>query len=104
MAKMRSILLLGTLGVLLLGGFLGYLLTPRETKPEELSPNGLPARGTLVDETPLQRARALLAIASTEEEQQVALEAIQIADQEVDLAYAMALRQSRSRSPSLTGE
>jgi small-conductance mechanosensitive channel/post-segregation antitoxin (ccd killing protein) len=112
MAKMRSISIAVALGVLLVGGLLGYLLTPRESNsnepspsPNEPSPKGPDPRATLVDETPLQRARMLLAIASTKAEQRVALETIQNADDEVDLALAMALAlaQTRARSPILTG-
>ncbi len=49
-------------------------------------------RTTLVDERPLQTARKLSALAATPEEQRLSNEALRLADHEVDLDFASALR------------
>ncbi len=54
----------------------------------------VPHRERVVDQTPLQTARALAAMAVTSEEQQLAHEAVRLANHEVDLAFADALRRT----------
>jgi small-conductance mechanosensitive channel len=49
-------------------------------------------KGMLVDQRPLQTARKMAALASTQEEQHIAQEVLRISDHEVDLAFADALR------------
>jgi small-conductance mechanosensitive channel len=53
------------------------------------------AQADLVDVTPLKTARGLAALAVTFEEQRLAQEAARVADHEVDLAFADALREAR---------
>jgi small-conductance mechanosensitive channel len=48
--------------------------------------------GSLVDQRPLLTARKMAALASTPEEQRIAQEVLRIADHEVDLSFADALR------------
>ncbi|MDE3135283.1 MAG: mechanosensitive ion channel [Acidobacteriota bacterium] len=55
-----------------------------------------------VDETPLKRARNLAPFAATEQEQSLAAEALQLADQEVDLEFAQALRDAANSPPPQT--
>ncbi len=60
-----------------------------------------------VDQTPLRTAQQLAALANTPEEQPLAREALRIADHEVDLAFAAALReaaQSPATTDKVTGE
>lgn len=58
----------------------------------------------VVDESPLLVARELRPLASTQEEDQLALESIRQADHEVDLAYTMALRRAHLQPPPQTPE
>src|SRR5246127_5127828 len=57
-----------------------------------------------VDQTPLQTARKLALLASTPEEQDFAHEASRLADYEVDLAFADALREATEHPPAPTPE
>src|SRR6266850_2595645 len=62
------------------------------------------ARGTaapapLVDQSPLKTAQTLLAFAANPEEQRLAQEAVRLADHEVDLAFAEALRRAAEHQP-----
>jgi small-conductance mechanosensitive channel len=56
------------------------------------------ARLRLVDTSPLRTARALAALADTRDERRLARDAVRIADHEVDLAFADALREAREQS------
>jgi small-conductance mechanosensitive channel len=58
----------------------------------------------VVEQRPLQTARKLAALASTPEEQDFAHEALRLADYEVDLAFAGALREATEHPPALTPE
>ncbi len=53
-----------------------------------------PVRVRLVDQTPLMTARSLMPLAVTQEEQQLAHQAERLANHEVDLAFADALRRA----------
>jgi small-conductance mechanosensitive channel len=59
-------------------------------------------RTTLVDERPLQTARKLSALAATPEEQRLSNEALRLADHEVDLEFASALRNATDHPPQAT--
>ncbi len=67
----------------------GYVTTLDSSRPTQPSPS---ERTPLVDQTPLKAARQLALIASTPEEQRLARQASRIADHEVDMAFAGALR------------
>lgn len=56
------------------------------------------ARARLVDTSPLKTARGLAALAVTREERRLARDAARIADHEVDLAFANALRDAREHT------
>src|SRR5499427_1666128 len=56
------------------------------------SSSGLGHRPPLIDERPLQTARAVSALASERDEQRFAQQALKLADHEVDLAFADGLR------------
>jgi len=65
------------------------------TRPSANSGITTQARGRrppLVDERPLQSARAMAALASDPDQQRLAQQALRLADHEVDLAFADALR------------
>src|SRR5437899_2028736 len=67
-------------------------------------PAGGPAPATtapapLVDQSPLKTAQTLWAFAANPEEQRLAQEAVRIADHEVDLAFAEALRRAAEHPP-----
>jgi small-conductance mechanosensitive channel len=54
----------------------------------------------LIDQQPLRSARALLSLANTADEQQLAFQAIRIADDEVDQAFAAALLGAQQHPPA----
>src|SRR3989442_3491115 len=57
-----------------------------------------------VDQSPLKTAQRLAARAATPDEQGLAQEALRIADHEVDLAFAEALRQAAEHLPALSAQ
>lgn len=57
-----------------------------------------------VDQRPLQTARKLASLASTPDEKDFAHEALRLADYEVDLAFADALREATEHPPAPTAE
>ena len=59
---------------------------------------------SLVDQSPLKTAQRLAALATTPDEQRLAQEAMRIADHEVDVAFAEALRQAAEHPPVLSTE
>ena len=63
-----------------------------------------PRRAPLVDEQPVQTARSMATLASTREEQRFARQALQLADHEVDLAFADALRETTLHPAASTPE
>ena len=63
-----------------------------------------PVRERLVDQTPLLTARSLLPLATTPEERQLARQAERLANHEVDLAFADALRRAASAVAAQTPE
>ena len=89
----------GALLVLILAASLGYLAT-RETGVPRAKTKTATKRAPLVDERPLPTARALAPLAVTAEEHGLAEEAARIADHEVDLAFAEALRQAAEVRPA----
>ena len=66
-------------------------------------PPQLPNTAGLVDQAPLSTARALAALAGTRQEQEYARQAMELADREVDQAFAEALHQATANPPPLTG-
>lgn len=84
--------------VLGLGTGAAYLATRESSRPRKIT--AAEAEAHLVDERPLPTARALAALAITPEEQRFAEEASRIADHEVDLAFADALRQATEQHPA----
>src|SRR5580704_13587416 len=99
----RKWILIG-LAVLLIAVLVGFTLT-RQTTPVQRTPTDNSAgQPKLVNETPLETALSLTNVPSTSEEQQLAIEAIRVADHEVDMAFAMALQQAQQHPPAQNGE
>jgi small-conductance mechanosensitive channel len=104
--RTRQGLIVACLLVLVAAAITGLLLT-RENGSSVVSIHKGPAPGeqtSLVDQRPLQTARRLAALASTPEEQQISQETLRLADHEVDLAFADALRDAREHPVQLTTE
>jgi len=77
-----------------------YFATRETGVPRAHSKRAAAAQAPIVDERPLPAARALAPLALTPEEQRFAEEATRIADHEVDLAFADALRQAAAQRPA----
>lgn len=96
---LRNATLLG-LVVLLIAALVGFVLTremaPAPSKPADAKTQ--PAR--LVEQSPVETAHSVAAIASTAPEQKLAQEAYRIADQEVDMAFASALQSTELHPPA----
>jgi small-conductance mechanosensitive channel len=94
--------------VLLLGGTIYGLL---RTEPRAVTPTkngkGSQAAATqapLVDQSPLETAQRLAQMPTSPEELPFAREALRLGDQEMDLAFAAALREATAHPPALSAE
>src|SRR5258708_33601705 len=85
-----------TLGLLalVLGTCAAYYATRETGRPSAKTAASDAVQNPLVDERPLPTARGLASLAISPEEQRLSQEAVRIADHEVDLAFADALRQA----------
>ena len=93
------------LAVLAIAALIGFTLTRQTATPLKRNETGNSvAQVKLVNETPLETAISLANTASTAEEHQLALEAIRVADHEVDMAFAMALQQAQQHPPALNNQ
>jgi small-conductance mechanosensitive channel len=103
--NIRHWITLVALLVLVVGTIFGVLLTD-SAPPELLEHHAKTAAHTtpVVDQKPVQTARALAALASTPEEQDYAHQALRLSDYEVDLAFADALREATEHPPTPTAE
>ena len=106
-------LVLFFLASLALGGWLWTRESPpspQDSRTEAVSParkgirRAAPVRERLVDQSPLLTARALVSLATTLEERQLALQAERLGNHSVDLAFADALRRAATTSPPQTPE
>src|SRR5713226_6305479 len=93
--------------VLLLGAAVYGLI--RTVEPLKKAPslgkgNNHAAQAPLVDQSPLKTAQQLAHLATSPEEQPLAQEALRLADHEVDLAFAAALRDAAENPPELSPE
>src|SRR6266699_2192344 len=101
--RFGMVALLGLLGVTIAGLLHtgGDAGAPADRVPAAAGPaNG----AALVDLSPLKTAQRLAALATTPDEQPLAQEALRIADHEVDVAFAEALRQAAEHPPALSAE
>jgi small-conductance mechanosensitive channel len=81
---------LGLLGLVLLAA-IGLIVT-RDSAPPATQSSTPGHHPPLVDEQPLRTARAVATLAADRDEQRSALQAVKLADHEVDLAFADGLR------------
>jgi small-conductance mechanosensitive channel len=88
--KRTEIIVFLVLAVLLAGTVVGVVLTRRP--PGQRRSLQAMRNASLVDQHPLQTAKALAALAATPGERNYANRALQLADNSVDLAFAIALR------------
>ncbi len=102
--KLRQWIAVAALFLLVIATVVGLFLTAG-------TQTVLPTRATkkavqpaIVDQRPLQTARKLSALAATSEERDLAGEAVRLADYEVDLAFAGALREATEHPPVPTPE
>jgi len=92
-------------GLLLLAAALAALLIGQYlTRGSELDSSPAPTTSDLVDQSPLVTARHLASEAHSPAEQQQALVALRLADQEVDQAFETALRNATVDTVPLKGE
>jgi small-conductance mechanosensitive channel len=100
--------LAATILVLLIGGTIyGLLRTGQPATTTTANGKGSHATVTqapLVDKSPLETARRLAQMPTTPEELPFAKEALRIGDQEMDLAFAGALRDATEHPPVLSAE
>jgi hypothetical protein len=80
-------------------------LATRDAAPAPTSKKP-PASGSLIssiDERLLRTGRELASEGDTRSEQELAVEAVRLADQEVDRAYAAAIQQAEASPPPVNG-
>ena len=96
-AGLAGLLLLAIVGLILTSGGSAPTAVPnhRRTQADETP---------LVDQRPLQTARSLASTAATPAERELAQEAARVADHEVDLAFASALREAAQHSGAVSPE
>jgi small-conductance mechanosensitive channel len=104
--KARQWITAAVLFALALATILGVFFTDstHSAAPAASKNNAAASQPPAVDQKPLQTARKLAALASTPEEQDFAHEALRLADYEVDLAFADALREAAERPPAPSAE
>ena len=102
--SLQNWLLIG-LAILLAAVGIGLWRTSGAANPDAgRRPTNQARTGDAVDQTPLQLATRLASLAEGAEEQQLAKEAMRLADHEVDLAFEQALRIAAQQQTSATGE
>ncbi len=84
----------GALLLLIVLAIAGFLATRDTGSASTKTTASAVAQSPLVDDRPLKTARALALLAATPDEQRLAQEAAHVADHEVDLAFADALREA----------
>jgi small-conductance mechanosensitive channel/uncharacterized protein YjiS (DUF1127 family) len=106
MMKLRHWITVVALLALVVATVIGMFFTEggQTLLPARASKSGAKQPASLVDQRPLQTARKLAALASTPEERDFANEAVRVADYEVDLAFADALREATEHPPTPTQE
>jgi small-conductance mechanosensitive channel len=103
--KFRQWITVLVLLVLIAGAIVGLFLTDNSRSLAPVTRKNVAAQqSSAVDQKPLQTARRLATLASTPEEQELAHEALRLADYEVDLAFADALREATEHPPAPSPE
>ena len=99
----RKFLILG-LSVLVIAVLVALIITQDNGTSKLRRHIKTPAKKTIVDRTPYRTAIALQTIASTAEEQELASQAVQLSDREIDIAFASALRRAKETPPPQSKE
>jgi small-conductance mechanosensitive channel len=100
----RKFLIFG-LCALVAAAVVGFVITQQGVEPKlfhRATGKSAAARPSIVDQTAYRTALGLQPLASTEDEQELALEAIHISDREVDIAFASALSRAKAAPPVQT--
>ncbi|HEY7098214.1 MAG TPA: mechanosensitive ion channel domain-containing protein [Terriglobales bacterium] len=98
--KPRHWFTLAGLFLLIALAVMGLFVTRDTGKP--VSKKG--PRQRLVDQKPIETARALAVMANDQDERRYAQQALRVADHEVDLAFSIAMRQAKEHPPKQTPE
>jgi small-conductance mechanosensitive channel len=106
MGKSHQKTIFAALGLLLILAIVGLILTRGGNAPTVVLNHGQEKvnQAPLVDQKPLQTARNLATVAATPAERELAQEAARLADHEVDLAFASALREATQHPAPVTPE
>lgn len=99
--KTRQLIAVLGLSVLIVLAIVGLILTRDSNSPVART---RPRRALLVDERPVQTARAMAALASSREEQRFAQQALRLADHAVDLAFTESMREATFQPVASTPE
>lgn len=102
--RFRQWIIAGGLLLLVLLTIAGLVLTSGSNTPATLTKANSGESASLVDQRPLQTARKLAPLASSTDEQRISQDTLRLADHEVDLAFADALREAQEHPPQLTAE
>ncbi len=101
--KIAAIVLLALLG----GVAYGLFRTGQPASapaPSSKTTSEAPEQGPIVDQTPLLTAQRLVQMQTSAEEQPFAVEALRLADREMDLAFAAAVRDAEENPPVLSAK
>src|SRR5215469_4495803 len=104
---MKSTQKVATLAIIVLLIATGYGLFRTRGEPDTSATSGSSTdggkqAGSVVDQSALWTARWLAQMPTTAEERQVAEDALQLADKEMDLAFATAVREAEQHPPALS--
>ena len=99
----RKLLILA-LSVLVIAALVAFIITQDNGASRLRRHSKTPPKKTIVDQTPYRTAIALQSIASTADEQDLATQAVHVADREVDIAFASALRRAKEATPPQSKE
>ena len=101
--KLHQKLALVALGLLLIAAIVGYVLTDVGDTTGAGNGDARPA-AAVIDRRPLQVAQRLASRAATPDEQELAREAVRIADHSLDLAFTIALLQAAEHAPDSSAD
>lgn len=101
--KLSQWIIVNALLLLVVAAIAGLLMTTPQPRGVTVGSSAIGnEKARLVDQRPLQTARRMAALRSTPDEQPLATEVLRIADHEVDLAFADALRNATEHPPQLS--
>jgi small-conductance mechanosensitive channel len=101
-AKYNGLIILLVAALVAVG--IGVFRTGARTRPTQVQRRGAAARGVAVDQSSLTTAEQLVRMPTAPDERSFAEDALRLADQEMDLAFAQAVRSTASRPAAATPE